>query len=69
MSVEHVTQECDSIVASLQRRWQNIDPFLLIKSSMLKRKYPARENRGSFLKSITFRGSIKMASRNRCTIL
>jgi hypothetical protein len=40
MSAEEIGREYAALVASLTSRHPNIDPFLLIKSAMLNRKYP-----------------------------
>jgi hypothetical protein len=39
MSAEEISKEYDALVASLTSRHPNIDPFLLIKTAMLSRKY------------------------------
>lgn len=39
MSTE-IVKAYDGVVAQLQERHKNVDPFLMLKSSMLTRKYP-----------------------------
>lgn len=39
MSIE-VVKAYDGVVAQLQEKHRNVDPFLMLKSSMLTRKYP-----------------------------
>lgn len=46
MSIE-VVKAYDDVVARLQEKHSNVDPFLLLKSSMLTRKYPRSGSRGS----------------------
>lgn len=49
MSTSQVIKDYDSMVASLKEKHRNIDPFLIIKSSMLLRKYPREQNQKFFL--------------------
>ncbi len=35
-----IVKDYDNVVALLEHRHRNVDPFLLLKSSMLARKYP-----------------------------
>lgn len=39
MSVE-IVKVYDGVVAQLNEKHSNVDPFLMLKSSMLTRKYP-----------------------------
>ena len=48
-SAELVDKEYDSIVAELATKYHNIDPFLLIKSAMLRRKYPSEDKQHFWL--------------------
>ena len=52
MSTE-VVKAYDDVVARLQGKHQNVDPFLLLKSSMLTRKYP-NEKKQRFWLSIQY---------------
>lgn len=38
--MSEVLKDYDSVVTTLKQKHKNIDPFLLLKSSMLMRKYP-----------------------------
>lgn len=49
MSTSQVMKDYDSMVASLKEKCRNIDPFLIIKSSMLARKYPRERDQKFFL--------------------
>jgi len=40
MAANTIRRDYDGLVAALSGRHPNIDPFLLIKSAMLSRKYP-----------------------------
>jgi hypothetical protein len=46
-SAELVDKEYSSVVADLAAQYRNIEPFLLIKSAMLRQKYPS-ENKQHF---------------------
>ncbi|MEM2141516.1 MAG: hypothetical protein QXJ74_02125 [Nitrososphaera sp.] len=52
MSIE-VVKAYDEVVAQLQERHRNVDPFLLLKSSMLTRKYP-QEKKQRFWLSVQY---------------
>jgi hypothetical protein len=64
MSSEIVMNEYDNVVALLGQRHQNIDPFLLLKSSMLARKYP-REKEQRFWLSIQYENGINEGELSR----
>ena len=49
MSAELVDSEYGKIVQDLQSAQQNIEPFLLIKSAMLRKKYPLEKNQHFWL--------------------
>lgn len=48
MSTE-VVKAYDEVVAQLQEKHGNVDPFLLLKSSMLTRKYPKEKKQRFWL--------------------
>ncbi len=48
MSIE-IVKTYDSAVAQLQEKHRNVDPFLLLKSSMLARKYPSEKKQKFWL--------------------
>ncbi len=52
-----IDDEYNSIVTELSGQYENIDPFLLIKSAMLRRKYPA-ENKQHFWFELQYRDGI-----------
>lgn len=52
MSTE-VVKAYDEVVAQLQEKHRNVDPFLLLKSSMLMRKYP-KEKKQRFWLSVQY---------------
>lgn len=47
MSAEEIRREYDQLVRTLKDRAPTVDPLLLIRSSILSRKYPA-ENKQTF---------------------
>jgi len=49
MSAEEIKSEYDALVSALVSKHPNIDPFVLIKSAMLSRKYPQEEEQRFWL--------------------
>lgn len=58
-----IDKEYNSIVTELSGQYRNIDPFLLIKSAMLRTKYPL-ENKQHFWFELQYRGGINTDSKS-----
>ncbi|MEO9319781.1 MAG: hypothetical protein ABI361_03815 [Nitrososphaera sp.] len=49
MSAEEILREYDQLVRTLRDKAPSIDPLLLIRSSILSRKYPTEEKQSFYL--------------------
>lgn len=58
-----IDKEYNNIVTELSSQYENIDPFLLIKSAMLRRKYPS-ENKQHFWFELQFRDGTDLDSKS-----
>jgi hypothetical protein len=49
VSAEAIGKDYDGFVANLRSKFPNVEPFLLIKSMMLARKYPHEYNQSFYI--------------------